>query len=502
MLRRRLVALLFLVLSGPAFAQDGTKPSPDAALDLLPAPAVSRHVLQLSDRQLAYSVTAGTLPLRDEKGQRTAEIFNVAFTAEPDDRFRPVTFLFNGGPGAASAFLMLGGIGPRMVAFADDGDFLPPPARLRDNPDSWLAFTDLVFVDPVATGYSRSALDEDDTAHRFFGVRQDAAAMTAFIRLWLARAERTLSPVFLVGESYGGFRAAVLGRTLQDDAGVAPSGLVLISPALDFALLRGDDRSLLPWAVDLPSFAAVHLERQGAGASPVLAQLEEIERWALSEYLVALAAGPDRMPATVLDRLSMLTGLPRALVGELRGRIPGSRFIKEYARGQGRVLSLYDGMVDGPDPDPTSPLARGPDPVLDRAVPAWTSAFVSYARQELGYSTDLHYRLLADDLSGRWDYGTSPSRQGYADAVGDLLEARALSPSLQVLIVHGRTDLVTPYSASRFLIDQMPAMAGSPAIELKVYAGGHMMYMNAASRRALTEDVATLYRRALVPAEN
>jgi carboxypeptidase C (cathepsin A) len=135
--------------------------------------------------------------------------------------------------------------------------------------------------------------------------------------------------------------------------------------------------------------------------------------------------------------------------------------------------------------------------VLDRAVPVWTSAFVSYVRQELGYVTDLHYRLLSEDLAGRWDYGTGPSRQGYADAVDDLLAARAVLPTLRVLIAHGRTDLVTPYFATRYLLDQMPAMTGSPAIELEVYAGGHMMYMNPASRRALAADAARLYRRSL-----
>ena len=162
--RRSLLALLVLLLPGPALAQESAKPEASAILDLLPAPAVTRHTLQLPDRQLTYSVAAGTLPLRDGKGQRTAEMFNVAFIAEPADPSRPVTFLFNGGPGAASAFLMLGGVGPRMVAFREDGGFLPPPSRLIDSPDSWLPCTDLVFVDPVATGYSRSALDEEETA--------------------------------------------------------------------------------------------------------------------------------------------------------------------------------------------------------------------------------------------------------------------------------------------------------------------------------------------------
>ena len=502
-MRRRMLAgiLLAAALATSAKAQDAPSAGPAdksaGILELLPGPSTTKHTLSLANGKLDYAVTAGTLPLRDGTGARTAEIFHVAFTAEPTDPTRPLTFLFNGGPGAASAFLMLGGVGPRMVAFREDGGFLPPPSRLVDNPNSWLRFTDLVFVDPVGTGYSRSALDEKETDRRFFGVRQDAAAMAAFIRLYLARNGRTLSPIFLAGESYGGFRAAILSHTLQDEAGVAPSGIVLISPALDFALLRGDDRSLLPWAVDLPSFAAVHRARSDADGTATTARLEEVERWALGDYLVALAAGPSELPTGVVTELSEITGLPQDLVRELRGRIPVGRFVKEYDRAGGRILSPYDGTVDGPDPDPASPLARGPDPVLDRAVPAWTSAFVSYVRQELGYATDVTYRLLSSDLAERWDYGVGQSRQGYADAIDDLQAARAVLPSLGVLIAHGRTDLVTPYLASRYLIDQLPPMAGSPAIELEVYAGGHMMYMNPGSRQALARDVARLIDRAL-----
>ncbi len=505
MIARRAALLLMAAMTLPAAAQQappGDRKDPSAILDLLPATSVTSHTLRLPDGVLAYGVTAGTLPLRDATGARTAEIFHVAMSADPPDASRPVTFLFNGGPGAASAFLMLGGIGPRMVAFGSDGGFLPPPSRLVDNPDSWLRFTDLVFVDPVGTGYSRSALDEDETARRFFGVRQDAAAMASFIRLQLARTGRTLSPVFLAGESYGGFRAAVLARSLQDEAGVAPSGLILISPALDFALLRGDDRALLPLVVDLPSLAAVNWARQGVAGPELQNRLQEVERWAFAEYLPALAVGPDRMPPAVLERLTAITGLPGTLVSQLRGRIPVGRFVKEYDRAHGRVLSRYDGMIDGPDPDPASPLARGPDPVLDRAAAAWTSAFVAHARQELGYATDLTYRLLAEGLAERWDYGTTPSRQGYADALDDLQNARALLPSLEVLVAHGRTDLVTPYFASRYLIDQLPALPGSAAIELAVYPGGHMMYMNPTARRTLAGDVERLYQRAVTAPRN
>jgi carboxypeptidase C (cathepsin A) len=268
---------------------------------------------------------------------------------------------------------------------------------------------------------------------------------------------------------------------------------VLISPALELALLRGEeDHLLVPWAVPLPSMAAVHRERQGR-LTPE--SLGEVERLALGDYLVALAAGAPSPELTT--RLARLVGLPSETVAASRGRIGVSRFVKEYARGTGRVLSRYDGAIDGPDPDPSSPRAAGPDPILDRAVPVWTSAFVAHAREELGYHTDVTYRLLDGDLSGQWDYGTTPQRQGYAGALDALQEGRTLNPALEVLIAHGYTDLVTPYLASRYLLNQLSPLAGAAPITLEVYPGGHMPYMREGSRRALAEDARRLYERAL-----
>jgi carboxypeptidase C (cathepsin A) len=498
--RPTILLLLALISIGtPSAAQqasptDGQDTGPAGLLALLPEPSVTQHSLQLGERALAYRATAGTLPLRDGKGERTAEIFHISYTAEPPAApDRPITFLFNGGPGAASAFLLLGGIGPRMVAFAPDGGFLPPPARVVDNPDTWLAFTDLVFVDPVGTGYSRAAGEGEDVERRYYGVRQDASAMAAFIRLYLAREGRTLSPVYLAGESYGGFRAAVLTRSLQEESGIAVSGAVLISPVLEFSLLHDEAHMILPWIVALPSMAAVHFQRQGMAEDQISARLDEIERWVMHDYLVALAQGPGRFPEPVLARLADLTGLPPDLVRRSHGQISVSRFIKEYDRANGQVLSRYDGLIAGPDPEPTSSAAQGPDPVLARAEPAWTSAFVDYVRRELGYATDVTYRLLNEELAGKWDYGTSPTRQGYAGAIDDLQAARAVVPSMGVLIAHGRTDLVTPYFTSHYLLDQLPRLSGAAPMRLAVYGGGHMMYMVPESRRALARDAAQLY---------
>lgn len=507
--RWRPLLLLALLLAPPlpagrvALAQEAAA-ARGGLLGLLPEPVTSRHELALAEGPLAYTATAGTLPLRDAKGEVTAAIFHVAYVLDPPDPARPVTFAFNGGPGAASAFLNLGAIGPRRVLLAPSGAYLPPPARLVDNQESWLAFTDLVLVDPVGTGYSRSALAEEPTRERFFGVRQDVAAMAAFIRLWLTRSGRTLSPLFLAGESYGGFRAARLARTLPEETGLGVNGILLLSPALDFSLLGEGEGTVspLPWVVTLPSLAAVHRQRQQPdGDVRAVPDLADAESFALGDYLLALAGGTAAMTPAIERRVQELTGLAPEVVRNAQGRISAARFAREYARAQGRVLSRYDGMADGPDPSPADPRASGPDPVLDRAMPVWTAAMLGHVAGELGYRTDVSYRLLDGSISGQWDYGTTPQRQGYAEAMEELQAGRVLNPALEVLIAHGDTDLVTPYLGSRFLLAQQAPLAGAAAVTLRVYPGGHMFYMAEAARRALQADARQLYGRALAATE-
>ncbi|KAB0681517.1 peptidase S10 [Aureimonas leprariae] len=494
------------MLAAPVCGARAQSPGPDAgggerpgALRLLPdAPSVTRRSVDAGGRTIRYAAEAGTLPLRAASGETRAAMFYVSYAQEPRNPARPVTFAFNGGPGAASAFLNLGALGPRAVGFAPDGSVPPPPARLRDNPDTWLAFTDLVFVDPVGTGYSRAA--DPEKASDYWGVDRDAEAMEAFIRLWLARNGRTGSPVFLAGESYGGFRAAVVARKLQADGAVAPSGMVMISPAIEFALLRGtDDFQPLPWALGLPGMAAVELERQGVRGEALEQRLAAAERFALGDYLLDLADGIAMKPETI-DALARWTGLSPDLVRQRNGRVPASVFVKELSKRAGRSPSFYDGTVDGPDPEPGSARPEAPDAVLDRATPAFSSAFVAYVREEIGYRTDVTYRLLEGEIGGRWDYGTTPQRQGYAGALEDLTEARALNPSMQVMIAHGRTDLVTPPFATKYLIGQEPPLAGAAPVELRTYEGGHMMYMRADSRHALSLDARALFERAAAPA--
>ena len=476
--------------------KDGSKDaSTEAAKPLLPPAAITSHTLRGAGEPLRYSAVAGALPLH-EKGKITAEIFYVAYAKQPADTGRPVTFVFNGGPGAAAAYLHLGAIGPKIVAATDNGELLGPPPRLIDNDASWLAFTDLVFVDPVGTGYSRAADGKKESD--FWGVEQDTESLAEFIRLYLIETKRMSSPVFLTGESYGGFRAATITRKLQKTGGISPSGMVLVSPALEFAMIYGEDYDPMPWALALPSYAAVKLESDGVtGRQSLKDALHDAERYALTDYLVAIASGAEQGGKAASARVAELTGLPLDKVEQHLARVSPSLFIKEFDRDGGQLLSRYDGSVSGPDPHPSSAWPRGPDPVLDATVPLWTAAFVQYAQTELAYETDEAYRLLNRDVRNKWDFGTSPTQQGYAGVLDDIQEARAANPTLEVLIATGYTDLITPYMVPTFLVGQLPPLKGATPITIEDYAGGHMLYLRPDSRRTLKDDVEAIYRRAL-----
>lgn len=476
-----------------AKSEGAKKAEAGSAAPSLPPTSVTHHTVTVGGEPLAYTAQAGTISLPGD-GKTAAEIFYIAYTRDPLDTKRPITFVFNGGPGAASAYLHLGGIGPRVIEANDKGELKGPPPGLVDNPSTWLDMTDLVFVDPVGTGYSRARDGKDE---KFWGVEQDADALADFVRLYLIKSARMLSPVFLMGESYGGFRAASLARALQKSGTSSPSGIVLISPVLEFSLLYGEDYSPLSWALELPSLAAVNLESKGVIEREALRDaLKEAERYAMSDYLVEIASGVEAGGKAASKTVAGLTGLPLEVVERQHARISPSLFIKEFDRANGQVLSRYDGSVSGPDPNPASRWPNGPDPVLDATLPLWTAAFVDYAGNELGYKTDASYRLLNRDARAKWDFGTSPTRQGYAGVIDDVQEARSANPELRVLIASGYTDLITPYLASTYLVGQLPTLPRAAPIQIENYAGGHMLYLRPDSRKALKEDAKAMYGRA------
>jgi carboxypeptidase C (cathepsin A) len=475
-------------------AKPGGEADAEQVASKLPSPAITHHTVTVEGQVLRYTAEAGTISLPGSDGKVAADIFHVAYTRDPLDTKRPVTFVFNGGPGAASAYLHLGAIGPRMIETDNNGKVKGPPPRLVDNPSTWLDMTDLVFVDPVGTGYSRTRDGKDE---KYWGVDKDTDALADFVRLYLTKSARMLSPVFLMGESYGGFRAASLSRALQKTGANSPSGLVLISPVLEFGLLYTEDYDPLTWALELPSLAAVNLESKGTtGRAALRDALKEAERYAMSDYLVDIASGVDAGGKAASETVSRLTGLPLETVERHHARIDSNLYVKEFDRAEGQVLSRYDGSVGAPDPNPASSWPNGPDPVLDATVPLWTAAFVDYAANELGYKTDATYQLLNRTTRSKWDFGTSATHQGYAGVIDKLQEARSANPELRVLIASGYTDLITPYLASTYLVGQLPVLPRAEPIQIENYVGGHMLYLRPDSRAALKRDAKGMYEQA------
>lgn len=471
----------------------------------------TKHQLPLPSGPLAYTAVAEFLPLRDgPREEAAARVFTVTYTLDggtldgaPRGQ-RPVAFVFNGGPGASSAYLHLGALGPKVVGFNDNGSLTRPPAPLLDNPDSWLAFTDLVFVDPVGTGYSRGirrdggkeegARRDEDPGKRFWSVDADSRAMAEIVRLWLTRNGRWESPKFLVGESYGGFRIAKMANRLIDDTGIAVNGLIMVSPVVDFATIRGGGGLLVP-ALRLPAYAASAAANGLVAGTPEQAAAAA-ERYAFTGYLTGLAGLDYRRPGAAqgfFAEVARTIGLPEELVTRFRGEIPTDIFARELLRGKGRVASVYDGTFTAADPDPSA--ARLPfDPFLKGTVPTYTTAFAAYAHEWLGVRTEVPFELLSDRVNRGWEW----PRSGQPSAVDDLQAALTLQPALRVLIAHGRTDLITPYMASRWVASRLELPDGqADRVAVTVYEGGHMMYTRAPERAKLAADARTLIEAAL-----
>lgn len=475
----RMMLVLLVFIAAPVAAS-----TPDE-----PADSITHHQFVVAGQSVAFTATAATLALNNDKGERQAAIFYVAYTrdgANPDRR--PITFVFNGGPGSSSAYLHLGALGPRIVPFGPDGEMPDGAVKLVDNPDHWLDLTDLVFVDPVGTGYSRASGD----GKRFWGVSEDIDSLAAFIDRYLTAAGRRASPKFLAGESYGGFRAASLPQVLSDDRSIAIAGVFLISPVIEFSLIDGDHLALLPDVLRLPSYAAVHLEQSGT-LEP--AALTEVERFALGPYLSALASTPRDETAlrAIYPEVARFTGVPEAVIAQREGRVPLGLFVKEARRPDKLLISRYDGSATAPDPYPESSRTRG-DALFDGLRTVLANAMTGYLTDSLGVHTDLPYRLSNNQVVRRWNWRSGiEGRGGYAGAADSLREVLAGNRSFKVAIAHGMTDLVTPYMTSRYVIEHMPATLTQDRVTLNLHPGGHMMYLRAASRAGLHEDAARLY---------
>jgi carboxypeptidase C (cathepsin A) len=490
-------------------AQEKTKYEP---------PKGQQHDLTFGVREhrFGYQVTADWMLIYD-KEEPSADIFYTAYLADASDDDRPITFVFNGGPGSSSVFCHLGAMGPKRVRFNDDGTLPAGPAQLMDNAESWLRFTDLVFVDPVGTGFSRKKPDEGrtegdkpadkkDEKNPYFGIQKDLDSLAQFMQRFLSEFDRWRHPVFIAGESYGGYRVARLARLTHEKYHLGLSGALMISPALEFRDLMPTDYSVAYWINLLPTLAAIaHLHRRTRGAKKDVSReafLEQVEQFAVGEYAELLAAGdlmPEARRTRVLKKAAAFIGLPDEDLVRGQGRVNFPKFSHRLLEDRREVVGWYDGSVTGFDIFPDREQQESPDPTLFPGMHVFSSGINQWLRQELEVDTDREYVVLNMQAHEKWladEKEHDVFRQ--VGAVDDLRHGLSANPHMKTLLCHGVYDQVTPYFASKRLLHQMkltPEHFGR--VHWHTYTGGHMFYTWGESRARFAGDVAGFYSATL-----
>jgi carboxypeptidase C (cathepsin A) len=499
---KNFLLVLLLLTARNSFAQQPTPrtPTPEpqrpAAAAPVPdePPVNTKHEITVGGKTLKYSVTTGRMPIKNpQNGETEALMFYMAYTLDgvSDKAKRPLTFSFNGGPGSSSVWLHLGALGPKRVKMQDDGMMPAPPYELVPNEQTWLDQTDLVFIDPVGTGFSRATRPE--LAAKFLNLNGDLDSVGEFIRLYLTRNERWLSPLFLVGESYGTTRASGLSGLLFE-RGIAFNGIMLISTVMNFQTLLFANGNDLPLTLILPSYTATAWYHKKLPADlqrkPLRQVLDEAEKWAANEYTLALGKG-DKLVGTerqkVVDQMARLTGLSKSFIENCNLRVELNRFNKELLRDQkrstGRLDSRFTGIDarvagDGPDFDPSMTAIRTP----------YTAAFNQYVSAELGYKSDLTYYILGGGFTSPWSYGVD---NNFADTSVSLRAAFNKNPFMKLFVAYGYYDMATPYFAAEYTLDHMNLDPSHKTnIKTAYYEAGHMMYIDVKSLAQLKKDVA------------
>jgi carboxypeptidase C (cathepsin A) len=457
--------------------------APKGKLDPLPADKSVPQTITVNGKTLHYTATVGTITLKAADDKPTGDVTYIAYildTPKDQPHNRPVTFALNGGPGASSVYLNLGAIGPKHIAFANEGDSPSDPATLTDNPGTWLDFTDLVFIDPIGTGFSRSLVDENETKKLFYGPTPDVQYLSLVIYKWLVKNDRLLDKKYLIGESYGGYRGPRITYELQSQLGVALNGVVLVSPYLNPTFGDGN-LSPIPWMITLPSITAAHLESQGKLTDAAMADVIAYTR---GEYATTLLKGRSDPAATeaMIKRVTEMTGLDPTFVKYSGGRLDTRAYLREVHRSQGLIGSIYDSNVTAPDPFPYSPTQESNDPILDSIIAPTTSAMVDFVTHTVGWKTENRYNALSSEVNRQWDRSSPDLRRG---SVPDLRQAVAADPKLRVLIVHGWNDLSCPFMGSVLSADQMPLMGDPGRVQVHEFPGGHMFYTRSANQSGL-----------------
>lgn len=462
-----------------------------------PEPVVTHHQVTVGGKTLRYTATVGRLPIKNTDGDTEAYMFFVAYTLDNGGSKRPLMFSFNGGPGSSSVWLHMGAIGPKRVKMMPEGFMPAPPFDLVDNENTWLDQVDLVFIDPVGTGYSRPT--KKDLGKKFWGVKGDIESVGEFIRLYLTKYERWASPLFLVGESYGTTRAAGLSGYLIEH-GVAFNGIVLVSSVLNFQTLeftRGND---LPYVLFLPSYTAAawyHKKLPPDLQADLRKALQESEQFASGPYTDALAKADRMTPQereTVLNQLSRITGLDKQFLDNANLRVSEGQFTKQLLRNEKKTIGRLDSRFEGFD---LNGVAEEPgfDPSMAAIRPPYTAMFNQYVRAELGYKSDLEYYILGGGFR-EWDWGSAG--QGFPDTAEALREAFAKNNYMKLFVANGYFDLATPFYATQYTL----AHLGLPQrvatnVSTGYYDAGHMMYIKNESLGRLKQDVSKFLGSAL-----
>ncbi len=458
------------------------------------------HSMLINNRTLNYNTTAGFMHMSNEDEKEKAKFYFTAYTLNnvTDPKERPITFVFNGGPGSASVWLHMGGLGPRMIKMTDDGEATPPPYEIINNPNSWLDKSDLVFIDPIETGYSRPAEGEDKK--QFLGYVEDISSVGDFIRAYVSEYKRWNSPKFLSGESYGTTRAAGLAGYLQDRYGLYLNGIIMISAVTNFATLnfsRGHD---LPYIMYLPTYAAIaaYHDALPQKVTDLDAFVEEVRQYAKGEYASMLMKGDqltNEDKAKLAEKLNQYTGLSKEYLDDTHYRIQINRFVKELLRDRQQTVGRLDGRILGLDYDHAGE-GYDFDPSYSKAIYGpYSMAINDYINRELGFETNQAYEVLTGRVRP-WNY--SNVQNEYLNNSETLRMAINKNPYLKVMFINGYYDLATPLFATEYTVDHMmlaPELRKN--ITMKYYESGHMVYIHKPSLDKMAVDVREFYDNAL-----
>ncbi len=469
----------------------------------------TKHSITLNGQSIAYTVTTGTLVLKEEaekegasEGEKAkASFFFVAYTRDDveNPRTRPITFSFNGGPGSSSVWLHLGVLGPRRTAMTDIGDLPPPPYQLVDNEFSLLDETDLVFIDPVGTGYSRAVTGEK--SKDFHSLKKDIESVGDFIRLYTTRTRRWLSPKFLIGESYGTTRAAGLSGYLQERHGLYLNGIMLVSSILDFATADFNVGNDLPYILFLPTYTATawyHKKLDAELQNDLQASLRQAEQFALNDYAHALMQGDAlaaEQRADVVQKLARFLGLSPEYIERANLRVNIFRFTRELLRDERRVAGRLDSRFKGIERDAVGEAMEN-DISFSNIIGPYTATFYDYVRRELKFESDLPYEILSLKVHSQWSY--SDHENQYVNVAETLRKAMTINPYLKIFVANGYYDLATPYYATEYTFNHLGLDASLRGnVSMAYYEAGHMMYIHLPSLAQLKNDLVKFMRAAI-----